>query len=128
MTSQKPLRIMVIEDHTVTAIILECLLEDLGHHVAEFAATPLQAERVLRQGASHLDLVILEAVLVGLPSDDLARRLKSLGLPVVVTSSLPEEDLTTLGFDVPYLAQPFSEAEVARIVGGYSGSASVSAA
>ena len=97
MTRPNSLRIMLIEDRTVTAINLECLLEDQGHRVTGFAATPLQAERVLRHAASELDLVILEAVLVGLPSDGLAKRLKSMGLPVVVTSGLPQEDLVALG-------------------------------
>ena len=128
MTSPNPLRIMLIEDRTVAAITLECLLEDQGHLVTAFAATPLQAERVLRSAAPKLDLVILDALLVGLPSLSVARRIESLGLPVIITSVMPEAEVRAIGFDAPYLSQPFAESEVAASIEGFRSEASVSAA
>lgn len=114
MHHQSPLRILLIEDRTVAAITLECLLEDLGHDVVAVAATPPQAERALSRAAGHVDLVIYDALLVGLPSLNIAELVKWCDLPGLVTSTMPEPDLRALGFDAPYLAQPFTDIAVAR--------------
>ena len=128
MDRQAPLRIMLIEDRTVAAITLECLLEDQGHQVTAFAATPVQAERVLRAAAPKLDLVILDALLIGLPSLGVAERLEQLDLPFVVTSTQPEAEVRKLGFSAPYLAQPFSDVKVRQAIGATRPCENVSAA
>lgn len=118
--TQKPLRIVLIEDRTVAAITLECLLEDLGHKVSAVAATPLQAGRVLKDPRTAADLVIFDAFLIGLPSLNLAKKLKQFDMPVVITSTKPESELRALGFDEPYLAQPFAEADVAKLMSNFA--------
>ncbi len=112
--TQNPLRIVLIEDRTVAAITLECLLEDLGHTVSAVAATPVQAKRALKDPKVDADLVIFDAFLIGLSSLNFAEDLKQYGLPAVITSTKPEAELRTLGFDAPYLAQPFTETAVAH--------------
>lgn len=114
MTQNDPLRILLIEDRTVAAITLECLLEDLGHSVTAIAATPPQAERALQRHADTVDLVIYDALLVGLPSLHIAELVDWYGLQGLVTSTMPEPDLRALGFTAPYLAQPFTDIGVWR--------------
>jgi len=118
--TQNPLRIVLIEDRTVAAITLECLLEDLGHKVSAVAATPLQAEKILKDPQTAADLVIFDAFLIGLPSLNLAETLKQFDMPIVVTSTKPEAELRALGFDGPYLAQPFTEADVAKLTSNFA--------
>ena len=118
--TQNPLRIVLIEDRTVAAITLECLLEDLGHKVPAVAATPQHAERVLKDRRTAADLVILDAFLIGLPSLNLSERLKQFDVPVIVTSTKSEAELRALGFDEPYLAQPFTAMDVAKLMRRYS--------
>lgn len=118
--TQSPLRIVLIEDWTVAAITLECLLEDMGHTVAAVAATPMQAERALKDRRTAPDLVICNAFLVGLPSLHLVESYQAQGLSVVVTSTQSEGDLQALGFDAPYLAQPFTDKTVAQVLGQFA--------
>ena len=128
MLCQTPLRILVIEDRTVAAISLECMLEDLGHRVVSVAVTPPQAERALLRDAGEVDLVIYDALLVGLPSLHIAQKIRQSDLASVVTSTMPEADLRALGFESPYLPQPFTEAGVARAVAAGRRIAELSAA
>jgi CheY-like chemotaxis protein len=114
MTQNDPLRILLIEDRTVAAITLECLLEDLGHTVSAIALTPPQAERALQRHADAIDLVIYDALLVGMPSLKVADLVDWYGLQGLVTSTMPEPDLRALGFNAPYLAQPFTDIAVWR--------------
>lgn len=116
MHSETPLRILLIEDRTVAAITLECLLEDMGHKVVSVAATPPQAERALARAPEEVDLVIYDAFLMGLPSLNIAEKVKWSHVAAVVTSIKPEGDLRALGFDAPYLAQPFTDVGVSRAV------------
>ena len=118
--TQNPLRIVLIEDRTVAAITLECLLEDLGHTVPAVAVTSQHAERVLQDRQTAADLVILDAFLIGLPSLNLAEKLKQVDVPVIVTSTKSEAELRALGFDEPYLAQPFAARHVAKLMRQYS--------
>ncbi len=120
MNRQPPLRILLIEDHTVAAITLECLLEDLGHSVVAVAATPPQAERALSRFANQIDLVIFDALIVGLPSLRIADHVRRCDLPGLVTSTMPESDLKALGFDAPYLPQPFTDVSVARALSAFA--------
>ena len=112
-----PLRIMLVEDRTLAAITLECLIEDLGHLVTAVAATPAGAERELRHVAPNIDLVIFDALLVGMPSLRLAETLRRHDLPAIVTSTMPEADVRALGFKERYLAQPFTDLNVGRLLG-----------
>ena len=128
MHRQNLLRILLIEDRTVAAITLECLLEDLGHTVVAVAATPPQAERALLRHMGAIDLVIFDALIVGLPSLGIAEQLAERHLPHLVTSTMPEADLRALGFDAPYLAQPFTDVGVAQALSAFESMDSLSAA
>ena len=128
MISQTPLRILLIEDRTVTAISLECFLEDLGHSVVAVAATGRQALETLDKFAGAVDLVIYEAFLIGFPCLDVADRVEDLRIPALVTSNLHEDDLRVLGFDAAYLAQPFTDLSVARAISDVTDAADLTAA
>ena len=111
-SANNPLRIMIVEDRTVAAISLECFFEDLGHVVTCVVATQHQAEGVLKTASDSVDLVVYDALLVGLPSLRLADRLKQLDARAIVTSNLSETDVRAMGFEDEYLPQPVAGAKV----------------
>lgn len=119
MTPDAALRILLIEDDTVAAISLECVLEDLGHQVIAVAGTPSQADRMLK-GCAHLaDLAIYNAYLIGMPRLGLAERVAQTGLPALVTSTRSAGELQAFGFTDPYLPQPADHGDVALALSGF---------
>lgn len=110
---------LVVEDGTVASIELECILEDLGHRVAAVAVSPVCAQKALR--TQNIDAVIFGATLVGLPPYALMDAVSRRGIPAAVTSVHPEEFVRVLGFEVPYLAKPYTFDEVARVVAELQG-------
>lgn len=110
------LRFLLVEDQTVAAIALECILEDLGHSVIAAAVEPRAAERALAMHGDAIDAVILGADLVGISSLTLARHLRGRGIPCAVSSRLPEPVLRALGFTEPRLEKPFRRDGVMRLV------------
>ncbi len=107
----RALKIMLVEDETVAAIDLECLIEDLGHRVVAVAITPVEARR--RMKSVPVDLVILRSTHVGLSSLDFARSLRRVGMPAVVTSRQSEFELRALGFTEPTLQKPVTQGAIA---------------
>ncbi len=110
---------LIVEDDTVASIDLECILEDLGHVVADVAVSPVFARNALRN--PEIDAVIFGATLVGLPPYSLADAVARRGLPAVVTSSHPADFVRVLGFKMPFLHKPYEPGEVARVVSDLAG-------
>ena len=110
------LGILLVEDETIAAIELECMIEDLGHRVVAAAVTPVQARRHMRDFGHRIDLVIFGAHLVGLSSLDYARSLARADIAAVVTSRLEETEVRLQGFEEPYLAKPFDADDVSRLL------------
>lgn len=108
------LNILIVEDDTVASIELECVLEDLGHRVAEVAVSPVFAEKALAN--CEIDAVIFGATLVGLPPYSLAQTIDIKGLPSAVTSAHPEDFVRVLGFKAPFLRKPYMKDDVARFL------------
>lgn len=116
LSSVRPLGILLVEDETVAAIDFECIVEELGHRVVAVAITPVQARRAMRDIGSQIDLVVFGARLIGLSSLEFGRSLSRAGMAAVVTSREAETELRADGFGEPYLAKPFDDIEVARIL------------
>ena len=111
----RSLGILLVEDETVAAINLECIVEDLGHRIVAVAVTPVQARRALRDQGHDIDVVVYGANLVGLSSLDFGRFLARNNHASVVTSSMDEPTLRGEGFEDPYLAKPFAQEDVVRL-------------
>lgn len=105
--AQQSLNFLIVQDSTLSAIDLECVLEDIGHRVVEVAVTPDAAHTRLQAVSHRVDAVIFDAMQVGLPAYQLAREAERLGVPAVVTSSYPETFVRVLGFQQPCLSKPY---------------------
>ncbi|MFA4966415.1 MAG: response regulator transcription factor [Thermoleophilia bacterium] len=113
----KPTRILVVEDETRIAEVVQSYLERDGHSVmwaasGEVALTEIAARRP--------DLVVLDLGLPGMPGEDVCRRIRAgSDVPIIMlTAKDGEEDLVRgleLGAD-DYLTKPFSPRELAARV------------
>lgn len=99
------MRILVVEDEPLLAMLLEASLSDLGHDVAASAATVEQA--LITLGKDRFDAALLDFSLGHqTTSAPVARRLREQGTPFYYLSghvSLQEADLTP---DAPLLNKP----------------------
>lgn len=113
-----PRRILVVEDEALIAMLLAETLERLGHTVFE-AATLAGAQEIL--GRETLDVVISD---LGLPDGSaehfiagLLRDRPELTVVVATGRDLPDALAAAAGDRLQVLAKPFTDAEVARVLG-----------
>ena len=110
--TQKSLVILIIEDETLIAMDLEDTLEDIGHSVVGIAASPRQALFLLDRHRPEIDAVLLDANLGGVSALPIARRLREIDVPFVITSGYEQHELLREGFDAPWVSKPYGSAEI----------------
>jgi CheY-like chemotaxis protein len=103
--------VLVIEDESLIAMMLEDFLDTLGHDVAGMAETVEQAIARIEQGG--VDLAILDIHLRGgeacWPAAD---ALSDRGIPFVLATGGYTEDPPARHAGAPVLAKPFTLASV----------------
>ena len=118
----KKLRIFVVEDEALVAMMMEDILEDLGHEVGAVASRLLEACEVARTG--NFDLAILDVNLDGEPSFPIAEALRSRGIPFAFATGYGSKGLEADFAYVPTLAKPFVNEDVDRLISELMGRAS----
>jgi CheY-like chemotaxis protein len=106
------LRVLIVEDEALIAMMLEDMLDELGHSVAGVEATIDGAIAAAR--ASAFDCVLLDANLGGDSAAPVASALRDAGVPFVVTSGYERADLRRLGFSENALRKPYRREELAK--------------
>lgn len=107
--------VLLVDDEALVRASAAEALRQLDVTVVE-AADAAEAMARVEAGLTP-DLVITDQLMPGMSGTELGRRLRSLlpGLPVLVMSGYPGEQ-TSAGRELPVLAKPFREAELARFV------------
>lgn len=82
------MRVLVVEDEVLLSMLLEDMLEQLGHRVARVCADNATALAAVEEEA--FDVAILDLNLHGERSDPVAVRLREKQVPFVVASGLTE--------------------------------------
>ncbi|MGQ9365376.1 response regulator [Azospirillum sp. ST 5-10] len=100
------LRLLLVEDEAMVAMMLEDMLGDLGCEVVGPAASVAQALE-LATGAA-LDAAILDVNVGGEPIYPVAERLAERGVPFVFTTGYGAADIDVRFADAPALQKPFS--------------------
>ena len=117
MSSEKPLRILIVEDEILIALELESLLQDLGHDVVGMAASSGEA-RSLGQELKP-DLAFVDIHLADGPTGvDVARHLAAQHQVTVLfmtanTKRIPEDFAGAWGV----IAKPYTERGVREALG-----------
>jgi CheY-like chemotaxis protein len=113
-TSGKKLRVLIVEDESLVAILIEDMLIELGYEIAAVAARVEQAMRYARD--LQLDLALLDLNLSGQRTDEVAGVLSERGVPFVFATGYGVAGVTDEWRDVPVLQKPFQIEELERAI------------
>ncbi len=112
-------RCIIVEDQALIGMSLEAFLEDAGFEVAGVFMSKAQALQWLEGDAP--DVAVLDIMIKDGTSLEVARVLKSLGVPFAVYSGLPpKEHCPTELQDVPWLEKPVSRETLLGVLGQLS--------
>ena len=106
MASLAGRRVLVVEDETLVAMLVEDTLADAGVVVLGPVATVAEALSLL--GAQRPDLAVLDLNLAGETSEPVADRLIAMEVPFVVASGYGAAGLPQRLSGIPVLAKPYA--------------------
>lgn len=109
------LRIMVIEDEGIVAMLLEDMLNGLGHEVVASASNIERASALA--GEVDIDLAILDVNLNGHHTYPLAETLSARGIPFIFATGYGNAGLKSEWRNAKVLQKPFTERDLARLIG-----------
>jgi CheY-like chemotaxis protein len=109
------LRVLVVEDEALVAMLVEDMLTDLGCTVVGPMA---ELDEALAAVASEqIDCAVLDVNLAGKPIFPVADALKAKGVPFAFASGYGEAGVRDDLRSAPVLQKPFREADLARALG-----------
>lgn len=108
--------ILIVEDESLIAMMLEDFVDTLGHSVAGTAETVDEAMRHIEEGG--FDLVILDVHLRGSACWPAADALADKGIPFLLATGGHTEPPPERHADAPVLAKPFTLAGVEKAIDG----------
>jgi len=100
-----PLRILVVEDEMTIALLIEDMLNELGHEVVGLAMRLAPAVEFARTCA--MDFAILDVNLDGKTSFSVADILRERGLPFAFATGYGPSGIESRFADCPVLKKPF---------------------
>ena len=106
------LRILVVEDETLVAMLLEDMLGDLGCEVVATASRVPQAVEIARDVAQVFDVAILDVNVAGETITPVAQALSDRATPFVFATGYGESGVPEAFRGRPTLQKPFGMADV----------------
>jgi CheY-like chemotaxis protein len=110
----KKLRVLVVEDEAMIAMLVEDMLIELGHTVIAMASRMRDAIDLAQNGM--FDWAILDVNLDGQPSYPVAEILKERGVPFAFATGYGAKGLDTKYRAAPLLAKPFMITELEKLL------------
>jgi PAS domain S-box-containing protein len=109
------LRILAVDDDAIVLLNTVTMLEDLGHTVAERHSGP---EAVAALEGEQFDLLLSDYAMPGMNGGELVRRAREIqpAIRAAIVSGYADLPEGT-ALDVPRLAKPFSEDDLAQLIG-----------
>lgn len=109
-----PLRVLVVEDEMLVALMLEEMLAELGHEVAATVADFDHAMAIARSGA--FDVAILDVNLNGTLIYPVADALAARGIPFAFSTGYGQRNLHECHRARPTLPKPFERRELENLM------------
>jgi CheY-like chemotaxis protein len=109
------LRVFIVEDETIVAMLIEEFVRELGWEVAGLAASVEAALAALER--TDADVVILDVNLQGTKSFPVAEFLQARRLPFAFATAYGRPGLEGRFENVPLVRKPYGQADLARVVG-----------
>ncbi len=110
------LKVLIVEDEPLVAMLLEDMLADHGCVVAGATGRIDQAMALIKDDSLVIEAAILDVNLAGEVSFPLAELLAAKGVPFVFATGYGVGGLPEAWRDRPTLQKPFSHDEVARML------------
>ena len=115
----EPIRLLLVEDEALIALMLEDMVEDMGCAVTGLA--PRVALGMSMAESGDFDLAILDVNVAGENVEPVAERLAARGVPFVFATGYGEAGVPLRFRDRPVVAKPFRadqlEAAIQKAVG-----------
>ena len=108
------LRVLILEDEALVAMLLEDMLGDLGCEIALTASRVAQAVAFTADPANSVDVAVLDVNVAGETSGPAAQALADRGVPLVFATGYGESGLPDAFRGRPTLQKPFGMADVER--------------
>ena len=112
-----PLRLLLVEDEALIAMMAEDLVEALGHQIVVTAATLGEARAACRD--VNFDAALLDVNLNGESSMEIATHLKERGCPLAFTTGYGVSGIDRVHTDMPVLTKPYALAELEAVLAGF---------
>ena len=114
-SASRPLAVLAVDDDALVLMNTSAMLEDLGHTVFE-AKSGKEALNILRR-EGEVDLVITDQAMPHMTGTELAEAIRAEwpSLPIIMATGYAELPPGAAS-DLPRLAKPFSQEEIARAV------------
>lgn len=113
-TFMRKLRVLVVEDEALVAMLVEDLLNELGHEVGAIASRMEDALIAARTG--QYDVAIIDVNLGGQPSYPVADILSERGVPYIFATGYGAGGLDPKYSGVAVLTKPFVLADLENVV------------
>lgn len=110
MSALKDRRVLVVEDESLVAMLLETMLEDMGAVVIGPASTVEEGLRLVQDG--QLDAALLDVNVAGTQVFPVAEALEVRGIPLVFSTGYGEGGLPENWRGRPTVQKPFTEAVI----------------
>jgi CheY-like chemotaxis protein len=114
VTELRGVRVLVVEDEGLVAMLIEDLLEDLGCTVAGSAATLAEAMELVQRGG--FDFALLDVNLAGEKVAIVAEALDRRDVPFAFASGYGRTGLPVGFQNRPILQKPFHQRQLAAII------------
>lgn len=108
-------RILVVEDESLVAMLIETILEDLGCIPVGPAATVPEALSLV-EGDTAIEAALLDVNVAGQQVFPVAEALAARGVPIVFSTGYGEAGLEERWRGRPTLQKPFTEAAVEQAI------------
>ena len=112
--TDRPLRILIVEDEMLVAMNIEDMLLDLGHEVAGLAGRLEPALALARE--AEIDVAMLDVNLAGEQSFPVADALIERGVPFLFATGYGLKGIPERYRDRPVLQKPFRGQDLAQVL------------
>ena len=119
MNRATAIRVLIVEDEPLVAMLAEDMLDSIGCVVAGIAASAAEARAAI--DAMGFDVVMLDINLDGEDGLAIANILKASGIPFVITSGYAAEGFAQGHPDAPVLSKPYAIAALEAAISGCVG-------
>jgi CheY-like chemotaxis protein len=113
-TANPSLQVLVVEDESLVAMMIEDMLTDLGHEVVATSGRMPDASKLASDASA--DLAILDVNLNGEETYPLADSLAAREIPFIFATGYGSSGIKAEWSGVPVLQKPFQSTELARAI------------